>query len=595
MKILKYISTALISTMAMISFAFAAPEADFNKIVKNYTLNPDGSMEFRFQKELKINTHLALNNLYGENFIIYNPEFQELKFHSAYTRQADGTIIQMPANAYNEVLPSGAADAPAYNHLKEMVVTHTGLELGATIYLDYSILTKAGYYPQLEIDELLQELGPVKEYTIIVTTPETQPFNYSLTGSTVKPTITRQENMKQISWTLKNIPAASQESFCPVNKNEIPRFTASSYASQVSALEFLDKHLSTTLDENGVNFTKELVKNSENEIDKILDIQQYVAKQVANCRLTLDNTGYQIRPPHEVLRTSYGTPAEKSGLLAAMLKAVNLNPAIAVIYPGTLSASSKGLKSIKDFKVHINYQGTPIFLSATSSLSMPLELRGSRDETWLLSNGNVTPLKITESREESRAKIDIKIDATKATLNGDVQISDGLTPYLSTKETENNLKAKVTAAGKLMTANVTSETSGFKGLSFSAERLLSNDNNYIIYVLPSVSEGIKTWDMATLNSNRKSLFEIPYPIKEVYDYTVELTPDMHLKTENTDVQLNNAIGQLNISIRKNGNNVNIHREIEINKVVITPAEYDNFRKILLAWINPNYNTLIISK
>lgn len=123
-----------IVTLAMLILAFpvkAASEAEFGKLTKAYTLHADGSQEIRVQKELTLFTHAAMNRVYGESFIIYNPEFQTLKIHDSYTRQKDGTIVKTPENALLEVLPSAAADAPAYNGLKEMVVVHTGLELGA--------------------------------------------------------------------------------------------------------------------------------------------------------------------------------------------------------------------------------------------------------------------------------------------------------------------------------------------------------------------------------------------------------------------------------------------------------------------------------
>lgn len=76
----------------------------------------------RIYKELTLFTHTAMNGLYGESFIVYNPAYQELKIHESYTRQKDGTIVKTPGNAFVEVLPATAADAPAYNGLKEMVV-----------------------------------------------------------------------------------------------------------------------------------------------------------------------------------------------------------------------------------------------------------------------------------------------------------------------------------------------------------------------------------------------------------------------------------------------------------------------------------------
>ena len=156
----------LLCLLALTASLFAAPEAEYRKLSKAYILNADGSQEFRYNMELTLFTHTAMNGTYGESFIVYNPQYQELKINASYTKQKDGNIVKTPDNAFVEVLPRTAADAPAYNHLKEMVVVHTGLELGATIYLDYTLTSKPGYLPELDIyDELLQT-SPVKEYTV---------------------------------------------------------------------------------------------------------------------------------------------------------------------------------------------------------------------------------------------------------------------------------------------------------------------------------------------------------------------------------------------------------------------------------------------
>ena len=43
-----------------------------------------------------------------------------------------------------------------------MVVVHTGLELGATIYLDYSVVTRPGCLPELDVCEQVEELSPIR-------------------------------------------------------------------------------------------------------------------------------------------------------------------------------------------------------------------------------------------------------------------------------------------------------------------------------------------------------------------------------------------------------------------------------------------------
>ena len=61
-----------------------------------------------------------------------------------------------------------------------MVVTHTGLEIGATICLDYTLTTHVGFYPFLDVAEQLQEHSPVKDYQIEITLPEEEKLTYGL-------------------------------------------------------------------------------------------------------------------------------------------------------------------------------------------------------------------------------------------------------------------------------------------------------------------------------------------------------------------------------------------------------------------------------
>ena len=125
----------IISAFAIFAVTAAVAQnsdATLNSVTETYTLNSDGSIDYDYFKSLTYNTQFAFNSLFGETFIVYNPEFQTLKINECYTIQSDGTRIDAPANAFNEVLPSAAANSSAYNGLREMVVTHTGLETGAT-------------------------------------------------------------------------------------------------------------------------------------------------------------------------------------------------------------------------------------------------------------------------------------------------------------------------------------------------------------------------------------------------------------------------------------------------------------------------------
>lgn len=576
----------------------ASPEGEFNKIVREYTLKPDGSCEVRYAKELKINTHVALNSLYGETFIIYNPIYQSVKINSSYTKQADGTIINTPPNAFNEVLPSSAANAPAYNHLKELVVTHTGLELGATIFLDYTVFSKPEYFQsgnlglEPEIDDILQETSPIKEYVINVHIPVTQTFNYLLTGIAGKPEINKTEKIKHYSWKLKNIPPVIAAPYSPKNKQNVPRLTATCHSSQESVLKMLNKNLTILLNDIGEIITKELIKGCKKEIDKVIAIQKYIQEKIATCHLTLEETGYRVRTPFEVLQSAYGTEAEKAMLLYAMLHTANLSPEIVVIYPATLKKGIKGLKAISDFRIKVNIDKKPIFLSAIKYPTESIELSENREEFWMMNNKEILPLNIIPSGiPEIDYKAEINFNPQLATVSAKAMIGNLFIPVMDNWSTERYVKNMAASAGKQVTSQVTYAKDA--NLSFTAEQKVNPVNGYLIYQLPDISKAVKSWNMTQLNSKRGNILEIPHSIKESYEYNIHLASNMTLKTKARQIELNKPFGKLKITIQPTGNNVFIKKEIELNKVFISSTEYSDFRNMLNLWNDKNNNQLII--
>lgn len=590
---IKYITILSIGLLALLNAAIASPEANFNKLVKEFTLNPDGSMEFHYYKELKINSHVALNNLYGETFIIYNPQYQSIKFNQAYTKQADGTIIKMPANAFNEVLPADAADAPAYNHLKEMVVTHTGLEVGATIFLDYTLFSKAGYLKELDIDEVIQEQSPVKEYKLIINVPVNKVLHYSLTGTNSKPNVTANGIMKQYAWNLSNIREVSRETFQPMNKNNVPRLTATTYVSQTNALKTLNNNIKTIVNENGIKFTIDLIKAEKNDLDRVLKIQEYIVNQIATCPLSMENTAYQMRAPYDVLVSAYGTIPEKVRVMIAMLKAININTKIVVTYPKTLDKNIKGLKPLQDMKVKVNIEGKPLFLAVNSCPSKSIALRGNRDEAWVMAEDTILPLLIRPNKEEIIHHTGMKIEKNKAISTGNVSFSENLMPQTNSKNLEKYIK-NIISLGRNIYKTQMMPADGKVVMNFTAEQKLYPENGYLTFTLPNDKEGVEGWRMNILGSSRNSEFEIPYPVKENYTYDIEISPELALKTKAREINIKNPVGYVKISIKANGQVLKVQQELELNKAIITPSEYNDFRELMLAWTNPANQTLLFS-
>lgn len=595
MKKIKYTILLIICILSISTVSKALPEAEFTKLLKEYTYKPDGSLELHYSKILKINSHIAFNNLYGETFVVYNPAFQELKINESYTKQAGGNIVKTPQNAFNKVLPRAASGAPYYNHLKEMVITHTGLEIGATIYLDYTLFSKPVSYNCIDIDEILQEACPIKEYTVILNIPADQELNYTLCNLSAKPKITTQNGIKQYRWTFKNIPAASQEAFQPVNRENKPRFIAYGNKSCKEALEILKSKIQPVLSPENTAFAKKLAEKAENEREKVFCIQNYMVNQVNTIDLSLENTAYTLRTPDEVLQTSYGTKAEKTALFAALLKANGLTPEPVAVYPGNLKNKSKGINTIQELKIKVNADKHPLFLSAMYQPAESLELRGGKDEIWLLSDSGIRPLTVIQSEGQIRCQADIILKPTETTAKGIIDIQGGLLSMASKNSLEKRIKAFSEPFGQTTESQISSESAVNYRLSFKANSPLVSQDGYIVYNLPETEQGIKSWEMSRLNTDRKSTLEIPYLITETYDYLLSIEPGIEFKSNPVEIKKQNKIGSVNIRIRQINNTIQVHKEIQLSKNTITPAEYGDFRALLTEWQNPLGQKLIFKK
>ncbi|MGP1435187.1 MAG: DUF3857 domain-containing protein [Phocaeicola sp.] len=370
----KYILLLIIGLIVTLPSKGQPYEAVFNKVAEAYTINNDGSTEYRYQKELKLNTHRSFDSMYGETFIVYNPAYQTLKINESYTKQADGTIVKAPSNAFNPSLPSFAADAPAYNKLTEMVVTHTGTELGCTIYLDYTITTKAGYQAANDFYHQFNDYSPIKEYTLSITAPENLFYQ-----QTIKEGVQPQKNGNTYTWKFNNIPGIAPEFY--IAQSTIPYIFASTEQSNEERAKAVNDLIAKAAEGSVNNYTGD---------NNLSSINNYVTKEVGRSRIPLAIAN-MIRTPQEVANSAYGTAAEKAALMISLLKAANIEESIVCTFPKNVPPSLLSLSNI--------------YIKSGDEMVSPLD--GAKGEIATLAYGNqiwangnrmmvkVAPIKVT--------------------------------------------------------------------------------------------------------------------------------------------------------------------------------------------------------
>lgn len=521
--------------------AKAASEAEFRKLSKTYTLRADGSQEVRVQKELTLFTHAAMNSLYGETFIVYDPDFQKLEIHESYTRQKNGTVIKTPANALVEVLPSAAANAPAYNRMKEMVVVHTGLELGATIVLDYSIVSKAGYLPALDVCCPVKELSPIKEYTFQLNVPTDKTVHYELLNASAQPTTTQKDGMKSFTWTLKDVqprpyayPSArgSMGQVQMAASGMMPVFIASTWANYSEALKSLKAQFQAgdrAVVEAKLAELTQGIKDNPQAVRNAIASYMTGMYQLGRCGVSLQEAGYRLRPASEIIRSAYGTQAELVNLDVTLQQAAGLEAEVAVCALHPSEATNQGLSTIASLVAQSKLMPEKVTLTGT-------------DEAALQSFMTVTdlegkPLKLEAYLGAKKSQTDtLKVDKTKmqqpAEGWGIVTLSDP-TPART---------LYAYAANTTIPENI---------------------------LLPSTVDCIQE--------------------------TVVCLPEGMKMAPRTDKELSNACGKVAFSYQPTKDGVKVTRTLKIDRQLQTPSNYKELYALLSEWRDANNHTLVIKK
>ena len=520
----------------------AESEAEFRKLSKTYTLRADGSQELRVQKELTLFTHAAMNGLYGETFIVYDPEFQELTIHESYTRQKDGTVIKTPSNALVEVLPSSAANAPAYNHLKEMVVVHTGLELGATIYLDYSIVSKAGYLPELDVCCPVKELSPVKEFIFRLNVPAGKSVRYELLNASAKPVIAQGNGMKSFIWTLKDV--APRPYAYPSGRGNLglvqavasgmmPVFVASTWPGYTEAVKYLQKQFAvgnTSVVEGKV---AELTQGLEGNPQAMRNaIANYMAGlyQLGHCNVSLQDAGYRLRPASEVITSAYGTQAELVNLDVTLQRAAGLEAEVAVCALRPSVDGNRGLATAMSLVCQSKKMPEKVALTGTEEACLQpfmtiTDLQGKK--LMLESYLGAKEVRTTDTLEVKSDKLQELADGW-----GIVPLSDP-TPVRSLYAYAGNT-------------------------SISEKILLPRTVDCALETIVRLPEGMK-W------------------------------------SGHADKEISNACGKVVFSYKAVKGGVKVTRSIRIDRQLQTPANYKELYALLSEWRDTNNHTLVVKK
>lgn len=577
-------------------------DAVFKSIKKIYTLNSDGSVNYQYQHQLKYITHYSFNRAYGESFIVYNPEQQEVKINIAETKMVDGKIVPSPENAFNEVLPRFAAGAPAFNHLQEMVVTHTGLEPGCVVDFDYEINSKAGYFPFFNENIILQENVPVEKLEIIVKVPDDTQINTKLINIEIEPMISKKEGYTQYTWKFKNLNELTNEANQSHDQYFLPRLTFSNI-NMKDALGEVYKNIDLSLNDDIKKIITKRIFGKKKGIHIIKELQNMVGKEMNTFRIPIEYTAYSGRPLTDVWKSNGGTELEKTLLLNEFIKYAGIESKIILAIPSEIYNDQIGnLKDFGHYYIMVNTDGEDLIISTNpgqtnniafnikndiiidveaSSIKIPDFI--SEVEATFITNGN---FQINESGDISGK---IKID-----VNG---IKNPYFNYLDNVENAKEVAASLFPVNSIIDFNVVKFDNKQSEVNARIEdkEIWKNQGNYYFIEIPSSNYGLKGEHLRNLLNERKTPLHLSNPVNESYDFTISIPEGFSFVSPNIKKELSNEIGSVIIEISISDRAIHVIKSLKINKQEISPYEYTYFKNLIDLWNKNTYNEIILKK
>ncbi len=541
----------VILAVCMMAAAFAkAPEKDavYKLVSKSYTLNTDGSTEFRKRTELQIFTRMTFDH-FGETFITYNPDFQELIINEAYTIRKDGSKVETPRNAFNPMLPEGCTKCERLNGIRTMVVTHTALEYDAVIVLDYTIRSKNFFFQELLEKVDLQEEVPVEKYVLSVTTPDYKPAKFVLNG---KLSYTESENsnknMKTTTMTFADLPALPTDEYLFPGEYKAVTFYTMDEPHHIVGKIAQQNAMQKFSNQKITDFFRSRVKEDMTDMDKVLSVRDYIHDNIQTNHLDARVLNYMFASPQQVWESNCALPIEKNILLAGVLQSLGYDAQF-VFLTETLTKDPTSMVYVKVGEIYYYISANEVEDLSLYVLHPKASFIGLDDQQW------------------AQGKIDIKVDVV-----ADIIIDKGNLSNPQVDVKRKNVESPLTET--LRPQEIEVAKASVSQINNKYYELTIDDGNYGTQVRSVNIHNDRQYDVCTDGAVEK------------YAYTVKLPANVRVLTKPVHKEITVEKAKLLIDVQIDGQTVTITRQLNLPFAWVTAKSAKAFKAMMGEWEAP---------
>jgi hypothetical protein len=513
------------------------------------------------------------------------------------------------------VLPGFAAGIAPYIHLREMVITHTGLERGAIADVAYTVTTKPGLLPGLSGKVIFGDRSPIQSFTVRVKAPVGTKLNWDFRpfsgfggnrADAAKPSQTTEGKWTVWEWNVGGLPLYPVES----QQRPIDLAVPVLYFSTVSYAD-LQKHIGAddaalyALDRPAALAFGTGTKGESNKAGIAMNFRKLAETQVAGMSCDFALIGCKPMPAQRTWDKAAGSVLDKAVLLTAACKSNGIKAVPVLLSPVHTVAAPQAFSSAAVLCEGLGVRGRMLLDPNTNQvIDIPARYSGWYYLPLDGSSTECTQLDVNPEANAMKFTADLTV-SPDGSISGKARLETGgvFGSLYETKRVMTALMRAMGASGQGCTATDDGGGGAGKDRVFAEVTVKSKlpiipDAGIARFVVPALPGGIDDMHVNLGLETRSTPIDFVAPFAQESYVTLRLPAGWKIESLTPGVpslaNTGNELGDVTSMITSNTDRVEIRRTFLLKQQSVSAAEYPKLRALLESWKTLEHTLLYIS-
>lgn len=566
---------------------------------RSWTQQEDGTVRFEEHKWTKLLTRGAFRAL-SDPRIAYRNGLESVEILVARSHLPDGTTIDVPDYALNTISPRDVANWPAWSDWREMIVSFSGVQIGAVLELHYVRTSHPDARRFLSADLRLSGKYPVVQSSVAVRLPNDADLRFradNVPGQAGTPQTSRADGLSQRTWRFDDLDYCGDESRSIGWQHRCGRLR---FTTNADPERWVSQVVSPA--ENAAQPNEPIRAFAAEHGEKELDARSRVREIAAALRKRFNFVGSRrawmapgCRTAAEVFESNYGSGPEAAALLTAMFRSVGLQARPMVAVTDALFDQSVPTDSVvAAFAVVVHTDQGTIRIDPTEGIIRATGVWSGRTLWGVNQEGDSTQLTHGEDAEETEnsivARADLKIDDTgivtgvfKVRLEGLFASPESLRDQAARKKAVTKILAGVLdgfSVSELISSEQSVNLLAAQAKIASKEKLPGIAGLFLL-TLAADPPHAGSIHLPTTNSQRRTAVQLAAPFTERVEIVIEFPQDWRLSAIPMSLPVvSGGWGSIEQVVTEDPGKVSVMRRIGLDSDRIEAADFAAVRNAL---------------